>query len=127
MKIETSLSCGDKAWVYDGHKGAMQVTVGQVRVEFTSTKGVKDSMFTNYQAQKGFKEQYMCVETGVGSGSVWEWGKSIWGTEKDCLKGNEVRIKEAKERAESQRKQEIVWALEEKRAVEEKLRRLEAA
>lgn len=47
------------------------MTIGMVRVEVKQSPGLPGgSRFTNYSAQDGREESYMCVETGVGSGSI---------------------------------------------------------
>lgn len=120
MNITTHLSCGDTAWVFMGN-GPRVVTVGQIRIEYTNSKGVDGTMFGNYQAQKGFKEQYMCVETGVGSGTVWEFGKNIFLDEAACLKANKKRVAELKKQADDEKKREIAMA---QRALDEANRRL---
>ena len=59
---------GVKKWFVVG-----ELTIGQVRFEYTGkSKGYDpDSMFSNYGPQsEKHKEEYMCQETGVGSGSV---------------------------------------------------------
>lgn len=126
MNITTNLSCGDTAWVFTDN-GPQTVTVGQVRIEYTSSKGIDGSMFGNYQAQKGFKEQYMCVETGIGSGTVWEFGKSIFLDEAACIEANEQRIVELKRHAEEERLREIVMAQRKRDDANKKLRELGAA
>lgn len=52
-------------------------TIGQIRIEHTDSPGIKDedgleSMFENYKPQKGYSESYMLLETGVGSGTLWD-------------------------------------------------------
>ena len=34
-----------------------------------------------------YKEEYMCVETGVGSGTLWTYGKNIFSNEADAQRG----------------------------------------
>jgi hypothetical protein len=47
-------------------------TIGHVRVEHTDSPGIAgEEVFDNFKAQKEHKEQYMCIETGIGSGSLW--------------------------------------------------------
>src|SRR5690348_13010147 len=78
MKIETTFSCGDRAWVF--HNGrAVQLTIGQVQVVHTDSPGMEqpDIQFDNYAKQQDHKEAYMCVESGIGSGSVYTLGEHI--------------------------------------------------
>ncbi len=87
MKLETVFGPGDRAWVWNGSRvGVEELTIGQVRLEVTESGGTGETMFSNYSAQKGRLEQYMCVETGVGSGSVYTYGKNIFKTREACLK-----------------------------------------
>lgn len=74
MKIETKFSNGDTVYgIYQGDKWHVvgPLTIGQVRVEITDSPGIEgEEIFDNYKAQKGEKEQYMCIETGIGSGTI---------------------------------------------------------
>lgn len=57
---------GDEEWTY-----GEQLTVGRVGVEITNSPGREgEEIFDNYKAQTERKEEYMCVETGVGSGTL---------------------------------------------------------
>jgi len=51
--------------------GISQCTVGKVKFEFTDSKGIEGEVFDNYKAQSKTEENYMLVETGIGSGRVW--------------------------------------------------------
>jgi hypothetical protein len=83
MQITTRFNLGDRAFVtYDGVP--RELTIGQVRVEATDSPGYGETIFGNYQPQKGYVEQYMCVETGIGSGSLFTLGKHIFGTYKEA-------------------------------------------
>jgi hypothetical protein len=58
-----------------------RVTVGQIRVTETAPKA--------RWSEEGpcYKEEYMCYETGVGSGNLWEYGRSIFATEEEAKLG----------------------------------------
>ena len=80
MKIETKYNNGDvvygvqKKYPRDSWLVIGPMTIGQVRVEITDSPGLdRESIMHNYSAQKGRKEQYMCVETGIGSGTVYDF------------------------------------------------------
>ena len=62
----------DEAWnVRDGF-----LTIGQVRVESTKSKGREgEEVFDNFKPQSKYKEDYMCEETGIGTGSLWNVDK----------------------------------------------------
>ena len=79
MIFNTQFSNGDKAWcVVNGNK-VRELTVGRVGVELTCSNGIEgENLFDNYKPQNEYEERYMCVETGIGSGSVYEIGKNIF-------------------------------------------------
>jgi len=77
MIIETKFSNGDIVYgmqrIYCSTKWQVigPITIGQVRVEITDSPGVAgEQIFSNYSAQKRREEQYMCIETGIGSGTL---------------------------------------------------------
>ena len=78
MKLNTKFSCGDKAWCIIDGSHVSELTVGSVRTEFTDSPGTGNEIFDNYKAQKYYKEMYMCIETGIGTGSVYEIDKNIF-------------------------------------------------
>ena len=93
MKIESRFSPGDKAWVFNGRDGACQMTVGQVHVVVTDSPGIDDHReYANYSAQESRAEEYMCVETGIGSGQVYRLDKQIFATETECVAAYAERI-----------------------------------
>lgn len=72
----------------------IDLTVGQIRVIQTHRKA-------KYHKEPTYKEEYMCFETGVDSGTVWTYGKNIFATEAEAQVGIVARHKEMKkERAE---------------------------
>lgn len=105
MTIHTALSCGDKAWaVFVAQKRIQELTIGQVRVEYTDSKGVNggrindkypDIAFDNYKPKHGVEEVYMCVETGIGSGSLYHFGKHIFQTQEQAEQALEKAMAEA--------------------------------
>ena len=85
MKIETTFSPGDIVWCVVGMEGVRELEVGQVHAIVTDSPGRKgETLFRNYMPQKDYKEQYMCVETGIGSGNVYTLGESIFATENEA-------------------------------------------
>lgn len=125
MNIQTTLSCGDKAWTFDG-ENIRQRTVGQIRIQYTDSPGIGDGFMEggiasysggwggvpdNYQKKPPkLVEEYMCVETGIGSGSIYTLGESIFATENECRTANTARLAEL---AEEKRKREQ-WQREER-------------
>ena len=102
MKLDTALSCGDKVWAFSGGH-CFQYTVGQVRIQYTSSQGLEDGQYfhgtivSNGGENHGplpahYEECYMCVETGIGSGSIHTIGKTIFLTKEDCLNGSAKEI-----------------------------------
>jgi hypothetical protein len=121
MRFDTKFNCGDKGWIFDG-KFARQATIGRITVEYTKVdQGCDRSEFfgsvisndgDNFDEQpEEYREVYMCVETGIGSGSLHTYGKHIFLTEDECLKANAERIAEREEQ-ERQRKE---WQQEQDR------------
>lgn len=85
MKIETKFSCRDLAWVpvyFDGCYEPRQGTIGKITVEVTDSPGRDgEEIFDNFKPQKEYAETYMMVESGVGSGSTYNF---IFATEEEC-------------------------------------------
>ena len=78
MKIETKFSNGDVVYATqrEYHTDSLSVigplTIGQVRVEVTDSDGVEgEEFFDNYKKKNSHKEEYMCIETGIGSGIIY--------------------------------------------------------
>ena len=90
MKLETKFSCGDSAYVPQqrdrfGAHTPFRGTIGQVRVEFTDSPGLPgEDTFDNYRPQSSYKESYMLVETGIGTGNVYTLGEHIFATIDEC-------------------------------------------
>lgn len=107
MIYNTKLSCGDTAWIYYGHyqEGPQTATVAKIIVE--EVKYVNRDP-DDYQAKEGYTEKYMCLETGVGSGTVHTFGEHIFLTKEDCVAAYAERIKEVT-------KAEAEWVAREKR------------
>lgn len=82
----TKLSLGTKAYVvrggYDLDPYIEPMTVGQIRVIETHPKHLH-----NTHQEAVFVEEYMCVETGIGSGSIWRYGYNIFATEAEAQGG----------------------------------------
>ena len=58
-----------------------RLTVGQIRVTETLPSAWR------FTEDPCYKEEYMCVETGVGSGTIWTYGKNIFATEAEAQIG----------------------------------------
>ena len=86
----SSIDLGAKAWVFNGER-VRDLTVG--RVSLIATKSAGTDCFEgsivcndgdNYAAMEEFKEDYMCTETGIGSGQVYTYGVHIFKTKEEC-------------------------------------------
>ena len=56
------------------------LTIGQMRVCITESKGLPgESLFENYKPQKGIREEYMCIESGIGCGMLY-WSEKLSAT-----------------------------------------------
>jgi hypothetical protein len=94
--FSTKLSLGKTAFVVSGGLDpvVLEMTVGQIRVIQTMPGK------TIWADQPCYVEEYMCVETGVGSGQIYTYGKSIFATSKEA----EVVVAIAKQRQHKERK-----------------------
>lgn len=79
----TKLKLGGEAFGVTGglDPTVQRLTVGRVCV----TETLPGARF--FIEEPYYKEEYMCVETGVGSGTVWTYGKNIFATEADAQAG----------------------------------------
>lgn len=75
---------------------AREMTIGQVRVSITDSPGDGDSVFSNYGPQHGREEQYMCIESGIGSGSLY-YADDLFATEAEALERAKFKVVEALE------------------------------
>ena len=83
MEYTTTFDIGDKVWVIAGEPQLL--TVGKIIVEHTDSPGIPgETWFDNFKPQNSYTEKYMCVESGIGTGSVWELGKNIFGSLDEC-------------------------------------------
>jgi hypothetical protein len=108
MQFNTRFSIGDKAWVphWSNHRTENlrhfkpeQITIGRVMAQLTDSPGIEgEELFDNYKPQSEYKEEYMAVETGIGSGNVYTLGEHIFSTEEECLVVTRERIRVEEER-----------------------------
>jgi hypothetical protein len=125
MQINTKFSNGDKGWAFNDGCAEL-LTIGQVRVEITDSPGTGDGMFSNYGPQKSHVEQYMCVETGIGSGSVYTLGVHIFETEDECIKANAEWIAQREAENLAARARERQRLLNREEDLREELSRIDA-
>lgn len=84
MEFKSKFDIGDKVWV-PINGTPFNYTIGQIRIEHTDSPGIDgEEMFDNYKSKKKHVEAYMCVESGIGSGALWELGKNIFATKEEC-------------------------------------------
>lgn len=96
MILETKYNIADRVYVIGGNyehwlvKGPL--TIGKVSKEITFSPGREgETMFDNYKPQNREEESYMCVETGIGSGSFYSVDKvfhSETEAQEECDKRN---------------------------------------
>ena len=104
--FNTNLELGSVAFVVRGSLDYWieKMTVGQVRVVRTLPR------FSQYVNDGVYVEEYMCVETGVGSGNIWRYGKNIFKDEKDAersvIEHQQAAYKKRAEREERKAKDE---------------------
>ena len=91
MILETKFDIGDTVHVAYPDSVGIPLTVGQVRKSVTDSPGRPgEEMFDNYKPQKKESEEYMCVQTGIGSGSVYPVERVFATAEEAQLKLNEI-------------------------------------
>lgn len=75
MQINTRFSCGDTIYVtYDKSTILGPFTIGLVSFRYKAAQDGPDpdSIFDNLRRQQEQRQvEYMCFETGIGSGSLW--------------------------------------------------------
>ena len=98
--FNTNIELGAKAFVIRGSIDFYieELTVGQVRVKRTLPKA-------RYYDEPVYEEEYMCIETGVGSGNLWRYGKDIFKDRKDA----ERSVIEHQQAAYKQRAERDAW------------------
>jgi hypothetical protein len=84
MKLYSKFNLGDKVWCIQEGENVIALTVGQISIKITDSPGIPDSVFDNYKPQTDREEQYMCVESGIGSGAVYSFNKNIFATKKEA-------------------------------------------
>jgi len=84
MQFESKLDIGQIAFAINNQLPVM-LTVGKITIEHTDSPGLEgEKLFNNYMPQKSHSEKYMCIETGIGTGTVWEYGRNIFSTYEEC-------------------------------------------
>jgi len=80
----TNLKLGGKAFGVEGYENArvVELTVGQLRIQET----LPDCSRSSWD-DPCYLEQCMCIETGIGSGQIWQYGKNIFTVRADAEAG----------------------------------------
>lgn len=98
MDLQSTFALGDTAWAIDYEtRRPRRLTIGQVRVEVNAEERT---------------EEYMCHETGVGSGGVYRISpedQTIWKTREECEAANAALIAEEKRKAEDLAVRQAAW------------------
>lgn len=80
---------GNIKWVVEIHN----LTIGKIDISFTCSTGIEGMIGNNYKSQKEYKERYMCEETGIGNGAVYDFEylfKSEEDAQEECDRRNEA-------------------------------------
>ena len=90
-------NCGKNEYHPSRWQVAERLTIGEIRIESRAeySEG-EDSDFDNFGHQKAKHEEvYMCRETGIGSGTLWQ-AENLFATreeaEAECEKRNAVEV-----------------------------------
>lgn len=134
MEMQTALSCGDKVWYFSGGR-PIQITVGRVCATFTQSAGLDSDvdfcgqiLSSDNTAPKEPKmlETYMCIETGIGSGSIHTLGESIFFTEAHCLAGNAAEIERKAQDEQRRKNADMLELLRKEPFLREQIARIDA-
>ena len=76
MTLTTRYNLGQTVWAASRSRRHTTpigpLTIGQVQKTVTDSPGIsEETIFDNYKAQQGTEERYMCIETGIGSGTLY--------------------------------------------------------
>lgn len=72
MILETKYNIGDKVFAAFEIVFNNPLTIGKIEKSIIDSPGIPgETLFDNYKPQKQEEEKYMCIETGIGSGSVY--------------------------------------------------------
>jgi len=82
--FSTNLKLGGKAFAVSGYQDArvIELTVGQLRIKETLPDYNRSSW-----DDPCYMEEAMCIETGVGSGTIWRYGENIFANRADAEAG----------------------------------------
>ena len=88
--FNSNLKLGGKAYGVTGSLDpyVIELTVGQIRIVRTVPRYVTSS------EDPAYIEECMCVETGIGSGTIWRYGKTIFNTKDEAELGVIARQQE---------------------------------
>lgn len=85
----SNLSNSDKAFAIiftcNNQPTIKELTIGRTVIEDTNSPGRPgEQYFDNYKPQLKYIERYMCIETGIGSGTVYEYNRHIFKLREEC-------------------------------------------
>ena len=111
MVLETKFGIGDVVYAAYGNGGELAegpFTIGLVRAECTDSPGIEgETLFDNYKPQRSNKAEYMCIETGIGSGSVYHEDRLFVTFQEAQKKLNEVMAEHKRECAAAEEKRRL--------------------
>lgn len=98
MQFDTVYDFGDIVFAATENGAIGPLTIGKIRVEQTDSPGIEgETLFDNYKPQQSFEGEYMCVETGIGCGTVFK-EENLFPTKEQA----ELRIAEVNAAKENQ-------------------------
>ena len=92
MKLHSRFNIKDKVWVIHNGSSIRSLIVGQITIIVIDSSGINNSIFDNFKPQKNYKEEYMCIETGIGAGHVYTLSKNIFATKEEAQKALDMFI-----------------------------------
>lgn len=97
---------------YEPMPRATMMMIGQVRISITESPGKPGySPSSNFGPQREREESYMCVETGIGSGTIYRV-EDLFATEQEALVRAAFKVIEWKERRAEAEKHEAAARLQ---------------
>lgn len=88
MNLTTKYNLGQTVWAASHswkHTSPIgPLTIGQVQKTLTDSPGIShETVFDNYMPQQSTEERYMCVETGIGTGTAY-YAQDLFLTEQEA-------------------------------------------
>jgi hypothetical protein len=131
MQFTTKLNLGQRVFILSDdtiRAHITEATVGQLRVTEVHPSHYRPC---GWETDAIYKEEYMCVESGIGSGRIYTYGRDIFATHEEAERGRVARDQQLyfnrKEHEERQAKERARREAQERRQLEELKAKYEAA